>query len=306
MHRFELIEDVARLAPQEGLTESAVPGLWFYRQSQATTEPLPVIYDPSICVIARGQKTLRVGNRTIRYDPWHYLVNALTLPVEATIEEASEERPFLGFLIRFDAVELGKLLAEVDDHLEWPSDPCVGTMDAGPLEEPLLAALHRLFHSLDHPADRRALAPSLMREALYAVLRGPLGPILREQVSRGSAAHRIGRAVAFLEQHFHEPLDIETIAETAAMSSSTLHHHFKRLTSLSPIQYVQRLRLHRARALLLSGWAAAEAGFEVGYRSPSQFSREFRRLFGHPPSRLRPLPGEVARLPAADGRAGTF
>ena len=294
MLRIELAEQLARLTPTEGFTESPVPGLRLYRQNRPTTEPLPVIYDPSICVIAQGSKDLAFGERTITYDPWHYVVNPLTLPTEATIAEATPERPFLGFLVRFDPVDLGKLLAEIDEHLEWPSAPSCQAIDACAMDRAMVAALHRLIGSLDDPADRRVLAPALMREVLYTVLRGPLGHILREQATRGGSAHRVGRAVAFLERHFHEPLDIETIADKAAMSPSALHHHFKRLTALSPMQYVQRLRLHRARSLLLGGRAAAEAGFEVGYNSPSQFSREFRRLFGHPPSRLRQSPADVS------------
>lgn len=287
MVRVEVIAQVLRHASDEGFTETPVPGLRVFRQSVPTVRPMPTIYDPSICVITQGTKRLRVGDRAITYDPWNYLISAFTLPVEAEIPEATPEEPFLGFVIRFDPVLVAKLLAEIDDLMEWPKNPPREVIGACPMTEDLLRTLTRLLGCIDDATDRRVLAAGLIRETLYQVLRGPRGWVLREQALRGGSTRQVGRAVAFLEQRFREPLDVETIARNAAMSPSALHQHFKQLTGLSPIQYVQRLRLHEARALLLGGRTAAEAGFEVGYKSPSQFSREFRRLFGVPPSQLR-------------------
>lgn len=287
MTRVDLISQVMRHTPGEGFSETFVPGLRLYRQSEPTPQPMPVVYDPSICVIVHGTKRLRVGDRAITYDPWNYLISAFTLPVESEVPEATPEEPFLGFVLRFDPVLVGKLLAEIDDLVEWPRDPPRQAISACPMSDTLARAMSRLLGCIDDPTDRKVLARALIREVLYEVLRGPRGWVLREQSLRGGNTHRVARVVAFLEQHFREPLDVETIARHAAMSPSALHQHFKQLTGLSPIQYVQRLRLHEARALLIGGRAAAEAGFEVGYKSPSQFSREFRRLFGIPPGRLR-------------------
>ena len=287
MTRIDLIAQVLHHTPVEGFSETPVPGLGLYRQSEPTTQPKPDIYGASICVIVQGTKRLQVGDRAITYDPWNYLISALTLPVEAEIPDATPEKPFLGFVIRFDPVLVGKLLAEIDDLVKWPQDPPRQAISACPMTDSLVRVMSRLLDCIDDPADRKVLAGALIREALYEVLRGPHGWVLREQALRGGSTHRVARAVAFLEKNFREPLDIDTIARHAAMSPSALHQHFKHLTGLSPIQFVQRLRLHEARALLIGGRAAAEAGFEVGYNSPSQFSREFRRLFGIPPSRLR-------------------
>ena len=287
MTRVDLAEQVMRHTPVEGLTETPVPELSLYRQSEPTAKAIPAIYDPSICVIVQGTKRLWVGDRAITYDPWNYLISALTLPVEAEVPEATPEEPFLGFVIRFDPVLVGKLLAEIDDLIAWPKDPPRHAISACPMTDALARAMIRLLGCIEDPTDRKVLAEALIREILYEVLRGPRGWVLREQALRGGNTHRVARAVTFLEQHFREPVDVEAIARHVAMSPSALYQHFKQLTGLSPIQYVQRLRLHEARALLIGGRAAAEAGFEVGYNSPSQFSREFRRLFGMPPGQLR-------------------
>ena len=283
----DLIAQLQNHTPEEGFNETSIPGLRLYRQVQPTAEPMPVVYEPSICVIAQGTKRLLFGDRSITYDPWRFLVNPLTLPVHAEVPEASEETPFLGFLIRFDPVQVGKLLAEIDDMIDWPRTTAPQAISACSLDETLAHAMTRLIGCLDDPLDRRILADGLVREILYVVMRGPRGQILRQQAMQGGKGHQVARAVAFVEANYRQSLDVETLARQAAMSPSALHQQFKKLTALSPMQFVQRLRLHKARALLLSGRGAAEAGFEVGYNSPSQFSREFRRLFGLPPSQVR-------------------
>ncbi|MEM9555618.1 MAG: AraC family transcriptional regulator [Acidobacteriota bacterium] len=281
-----LVDIALRHAPHTGFTDTDVLGLRFYRQDTPSLEPMPVVYEPSVCVIVQGEKRLRFGERILTYDPGHYLVNALTVPIEAEIPEASAERPFLGFLLRFESVQLGKLLAEIDERPE-PDEAIWQTMDTCRLDDDLVRAFTRLLRCLDDSTDLRILAGSLVREILYEVLRGPGGHLLRAQAARGGRARQVGQAVAFVEANYREPLTVDAIAREAAMSPSALHQHFKQLTALSPMQYVQRYRLHQARALLHNGHAAAEAGHEVGYRSPSQFSREFRRLFRVPPSQVR-------------------
>ena len=287
MTNHQLTAHVLRHAPGEGFHETPVPGLRLYRQNHPTTEPMPVVYDPSICIITQGVKVLHLGHRRLAYDPGTYLLNALTLPVEAEIPEASPESPFLGFLIRFDSILVGKLLAEIDEHTLWPEKPPIEAISPCELDEGLLHSLGRLLHYLDDPLDRRILGEPLVREILYLALRGPKGYVLREQALRGGRSQQVARVVHFLERNFRQPLDVESIARQAAMSPSAFHQHFKQLTALSPIQYLKRLRLHEARALLLSGSGAADAGYEVGYNSPSQFSREFRRLFGVTPTQIR-------------------
>lgn len=287
MQRLELIEPLLRHTPEEGFNETDIPGLRLYRQLRPTVEPMPVVYEPSICVIVQGSKSLVFGEQTITYDPWNFLVSALTLPLYAKVPEASPEKPFLGFLVGFDPVQVGTLLAELDGLITWPQEAPNVTLSACPLNTSLARAMSRLIGCLDDAMDRKILADGLIREIIYEALKGPSGHVLRGQVLSGGRVHQVAQAVTFLQENYNKSLDIETIARQAAMSPSALHEHFKRLTALSPMQYVQHLRLHKARALLLGGHAAAEAGFAVGYNSPSQFSREFRRLFGVSPSRIR-------------------
>ncbi|MEM9290474.1 MAG: AraC family transcriptional regulator [Acidobacteriota bacterium] len=287
MFTSALVDSVSRHAPLDGFNETLITGLRLYRQEQPTSEPMPVVYKPSVCVIVQGRKRLQFGDRALTYDPGNYLVNALTLPLQAEIPEASSEVPFLGFLVEFESVQVGTLLAEIDGLIHWPPESEQQTIGACPMDAAIQSSLERLVGCLDDAIQRKVLADAIIRELLVEVLRGPRGHVLRQQAANAGRAHQVSRAVAYLEQHYREPLDVGTIAKQAAMSPSTLHQHFKKLTALSPMQYVQRLRLHQARALLLVGHAAAEAGYEVGYNSPSQFSREFRRLFGVPPSQVR-------------------
>lgn len=287
MARLRLVNELLRHTPEEGFNETPVPGLRLYRQETPTVVPTAVIYDRSICVIVQGSKRLMIGERTLTYDPGHYLISALPLPLRSVVPAASPETPFLGFLIRFDPVQVATLLAEIDDVMSLPEQASPCAIEACPLDDTLTHALSRLVRCLDDDLDRKILSGVLIREILYEVLRGPKGHVLRAQALRGSRASQVARAVAFVERKFRQHLDVETIAKQAAMSPSALHQHFKQQTALSPMQYVQQLRLHEARALLLGGSGVAESGFQVGYNSPSQFSREFRRLFGVAPSQVR-------------------
>lgn len=286
MSTLSLVTELLRHAPKEGFHDTSIPGLRLYRQELPAVEPIAVFYEPSICVIAQGSKRLFFGERTITYDPGNFLVSALSLPLRAVVPQASPERPFLGFIIRFDPVQVATLLAEIDSRTSWPEEEIPQVIEACPLNEALTRALSRLIRCLDDELDRQVLAGGLIREVLYEVLRGPKGHVLRALALRGGRTSQVARAVAFVEANFRQALDIGMIARRAAMSPSALHQHFKKLTALSPMQYVQQLRLHEARALLLSGLGVAEAGSVVGYNSPSQFSREFKRLFGVPPSQV--------------------
>lgn len=289
MQNRHLVESISRHILDDGYQETPVEGLGLFRQSEPTAQRTAVLYEPSICVVAQGMKYAHIGQRTVTYDPASYLLSTLTLPVEMEIPDASPEAPFLGLVLCFDPMLVSTLLAEMDDFVEWPSaTPEAGEAIAStPLTEDLARAIARLVDCIDDPLDAKVLGPNLVREILYEALRGPQGHLLRDRVLRDSHANRVARVVTYLEEHFNESLDIDSIAQHAGMSASALHHHFKQVTALSPMQFVKRLRLHQARALLISGRASSEAAFEVGYNSASQFSREFRRLFGVPPSQLR-------------------
>lgn len=281
------LAELIRHHAADGITETA----WARLRVVCLREPMPrrpVVYMPSLCVVAQGRKCALIGNRRCVYDKDNYLVCSMTLPIESEVEQASPRRPFLAALLLVDPTLVGQLLLEMDSFASHR--PPLATRQAvatSPMDPQLRAAFTRLLEIVDRPMDREILGPSLEREILYTALRTPQGQLLRGCVLREGSAHRVADVVRFVEDNYRESLDIASLAKRAGMSPSALHHHFKQATALSPMQFVKRLRLHRAHALLISGRAAGEAAFEVGYASASQFSREFRRMFGHPPNQAR-------------------
>jgi AraC-like DNA-binding protein len=209
---------------------------------------------------------------------------SVDLPVAARVVEASPGRPYLAVRIALDTAVVGELLA--DGTAAPPLGPPARAIAVTPVGPPLLDAVRRLVALLDAPQDVGPLAPLVLREITYRVLAGPQGSRLRQIASAGAPAQRIARAIRWLKDHFADPLRVESLAKRVGMSPSAFHLHFKGVTALSPLQYQKRLRLQEARRLMLGeGLDAAEAAFRVGYESPSQFSREYRRLFGAPPRR---------------------
>jgi AraC-like DNA-binding protein len=239
-----------------------------------------------LCAIAQGAKEVLLGNEPYRYGPAQWLLASVDLPAAARVVEASPGRPCLVARISLDPATVGELLADgaTVPPLGRSSSLPVRGLAVVPAELPLLDAVTRLVTLLDSPQHILPLAPLVVREITYRVLTGPEGARLRQIASAGAPAYRIARAIRWLKDHFADPLRIEALAKHARMSPSALHLHFKNVTAISPLQYQKRLRLQEARRLMLcEGLDAAEAAFRVGYESPSQFSREYRRMFGAPP-----------------------
>lgn len=280
--------DLARLASAverhtatDGAHGTAVEALRLYRSS-APSDLAAVVYEPSLCVVAQGAKEVILAGETYRYDPAHSLLVSVDLPVAARVVEATPDRPCLMIRISLDPAVVGELLA--DDAVAPQTGPLVRGLGVTPVEPPLLDAVARLVTVLDAPRDVGPLAPLVLREITYRVLTGPHGPRLRQIAASGAPAQRVAKAIRWLKDHFADPLKIESLAKLVRMSPSAFHLHFKAVTAMSPLQYQKRLRLQEARRLMLGeGLDAAEAAFRVGYESPSQFSREYRRLFGAPP-----------------------
>ncbi|TMG96906.1 MAG: AraC family transcriptional regulator [Betaproteobacteria bacterium] len=279
----ELIDLVKAFAPGDGLHETAIRPLQLIRAS-APAQRLPAVYEPGVCVVVQGRKHAMLGSDLLVYDPLHYLVISVTMLPQGQIIEASPDKPYLCVRLNVDPRELSSLLLEAG-----PAEPAA-VADSGRglrvarVSEPLLDAVLRLLRLLRTPQDAPVLAPLAVREIYYRVLTGELGSRLRALAVADSQLHRISRAIDLLKRRYAEPLRIDEVAEAAHMSASSLHHHFKQVTSMSPLQYQKQLRLHQARRLMLGdGLDAAAAGHRVGYESPSQFSREYRRLFGAPP-----------------------
>jgi AraC-like DNA-binding protein len=265
----------------DGAFETPVPALRLSRSS-APSDLVALVYDPSLCIVAQGAKEVLLADEAYRLDPAQFLLVSVDLPVSARVIEASPSRPYLAVRIAFDPAVVGELLA--DGLTASPPGPPARAIAVTPVEPPLLDAVARFVALLDSPQDVTALAPLVLREITYRVLAGPQGARLRQIVSVGAPAHRIARAIRWLKAHFANPLRIEALARHVRMSPSAFHLHFKGVTAMSPLQYQKRLRLQEARRLMLGeGLDVAEAAFRVGYESPSQFSREYRRLFGAPP-----------------------
>lgn len=284
---LQLAQLIARHAPHEGSFPTPIPGLSVVRITQPMARR-PVLYGASLCVVAQGQKRARIEDHTVVYDRLHYLVCALPLPVESEIEHASPEQPFLGAVLDLDMSELGRLLLELEDLMTWPAhDGQSPALATSRMTQDFERAMTRLLEVADDPVRRRVLSPLLLREVYFEALRGAQGPQLRHCVLHDGHARQVAKVVHFLEHHYRGPVDVESMAKHAGMSASALHQHFKQVTSLTPMQYVKKLRLHHARAAMLSGKGASEAAIEVGYASPSQFSRDFRRFFGFAPTQVR-------------------
>lgn len=289
---MQAIRELATLidhhAPDEGMHRRAeIPGMWLIRSDQ-TTHPLHVVHAPAVCIIAQGSKLVSLGGSDYRYDTAKYLVVSVDLPVTGCVTDASKEEPYLCLRVDFDP----QLLAALE--LELPKRPALRARSAAPLRGLFLSEITssladvaaRLVRLLDTPEDIAILGPLLLKELHYRLLTGEHAEVVRH-IARGEGRMaQVTRAICWIKDNFNQPLSVERLAGDVGMSSSTLHEHFKSVTSMSPLQYQKQLRLQEARRLMLTGAKdAARAGHAVGYESSSQFSREYARFFGMSPGR---------------------
>jgi AraC-like DNA-binding protein len=279
-----LASSVARFATRDDRTETNIPGLTIFRKSK-TTQPYSGMYPPCICLAVQGAKRAVLERNEYVYDARHYLITPINLPTVVQILEASQEKPYLGLVLDLDLRTLAELM--LDSALPQPQTQQPGhAMATGRVTPELLNAFKRLVDLIDEPKDIPILAPVIKREIFYRMLTGDQGARLRQMASAGSQGNRIAQAIDWLKENFTQPLRIDALASQVNMSTSTFHHHFMSLTAKSPLQYQKWLRLNEARRLMLTeNQDATTAAFEVGYESPSQFNREYSRLFGAPPLR---------------------
>lgn len=290
----ELARLIERFVVEDGTLETPIPRMKLMRLSHPT-DPVHSVHDPALGIIVQGRKRVILADRTLIYDPAHYLVASLDLPISGHVLEASPEVPYLGFKLALDPASLSAIMMEAPmiPAARESTGPALGLSAVTP---ELLDAVIRMVRLLDTPGDIAVLAPLLEREILYRLLMGEQSAHVRQIALADSRLHQVNRAIGWIRRNYARPFRIETLAAEARMSPSTLHQHFKAVTAMSPLQYQKQIRLQEARTLMLSrGMDAASAGHEVGYDSPSQFSREYRRLFGAPPvqdaERLRAEPG---------------
>lgn len=286
----ELATWIAGFAREDGFNPTAIQELSLYRSSRPT-ECIHTVLRPAFCLAAQGGKQLMVGDEIVAYDPAHYVVLSVDLPLGGRVIEASPEAPYLGLLLDLDPGQIGPLIVEAGVVPPVDHGPSRRAFYVSRSSRGLLDAAIRLVRLLGRPRDIPVLSPMIQREILYRLLTDEPGGQLHQIGVAGSQAQRIRHAVRWLQWNYAKPLRIEEMARTVSMSPSGLHHSFKAVIGMSPLQYQKRLRLQEARRLMLAEVTdAATAGYRVGYESPSQFSREYSRLFGAPPAR------DVARL----------
>jgi AraC-like DNA-binding protein len=281
-----LKESIARHAGA-GLTTTPLPGVSVV-QSTAITEPLGSVAEPTLAVIAQGVKETELNGRTFTYGPGQFLVVSVELPVIGCLVHASADEPFLAFVLELRPATIAALLLETAPAATAragaadPTPAGIAVSDASPA---LLDATGRLLALLDAPDDAAALAAGVEREILWRLLTGPQGATVRQIGLADSRLAHVARAIRWIRVHYDETLRVEELAALATMSASSFHRHFRAVTSMTPIQYQKQIRLHEARARLLAQPGDVTGiGYAVGYDSPSQFSREYRRMFGAPPS----------------------
>ncbi|MBN6151841.1 AraC family transcriptional regulator [Xanthomonas sp. AmX2] len=276
-----MVDLIDRLAPAEGYTQSHLDGVTLMR-SNRPLERTAALYEPSIVIVAQGRKRGFHGGQTYVYDAQHYLVLAVPLPFEIETE-ASPQEPMLGIALRIDPAMTAELALAVDEGRPH-SVTAPHTLYATPIDERIADATVRLLEALSDPTEARLLGPGVVRELTFRVLAGEQGGGLRAALTHGGHFGRIAKALRRIHSQYDRDLDVATLANEASMSVPAFHAHFKAVTATSPIQYIKAMRLHQARLLMIrSGLTALTASERVGYESASQFSREFKRMFGRSP-----------------------
>jgi AraC-like DNA-binding protein len=299
--RRDLARKIAAHIREDGKEATAVPGLSLYRKS-APTQCTSAAYEPELIVFVQGEKRINVGGTTLEVNESTFLLTSIDMPVVSQVTKATREEPILALLLKLEMPAVREILSQEEFGI---SEAVSGTrgMAVGETSVEMLDACSRLLDLLDAPQDIPFLSNLIQREVIYRLLRGPRGENLRAIATLGEQSNRTAKAVAWLRENYAKPLRVEDLASVAQMGVSTLHHHFRTLTAMSPLQYQKQLRLHTARVRMLTdGMDAASAAFEVGYESPSQFSREYSRFFGQPPMRdikARQMSGVASERDAA-------
>ena len=284
MLRQNLARKIASFMGSAEKRATAIPGLSLHRRT-APTVPCCATYEPGVTVMAQGQKRVDLGSTTFLYGGSRYLLTAVDLPIVSQIVEASEEAPCLAMSLKLDMAAIRELLSREEIPVTQPPSD-IRAMATGEATIEFFSACCRLLDLLDHPQDMPFLSSLIQREIIYRILQTSAGSRLRAIATLGDQSQRTSKAISWIKVNYAKPLKVEELAEIAGMGVSTLHHHFRALTAMSPLQYQKQLRLQAARSLMIAdGLDAASAAFEVGYESPSQFNREYSRFFGQPPMR---------------------
>jgi AraC-like DNA-binding protein len=280
--RIELAKLIDGHLGQNGTHMTTIPSLFFSRYSNETG-PNYGVHKPSLCIVVQGMKEVVLSQERFQYGPADYLVASVKLPITGQVTEASSKQPYLALKIEFTPGQILEVLRDTQIGAVKKENAKRG-MYVSKIEPSLLDAVTRLARLLDNPKDIQVLAPLITKEIIYRVLQGEHGGMLKQIAIEGSSTHQISGVIEHIMNNYEKSFKIEELTEIGNMSVSSLHRHFKEVTAMSPIQFQKQLRLQEARSLLLSESAdAADVAFRVGYESPSQFSREYSRMFGLPP-----------------------
>lgn len=281
----QLAERVMALMPEPGILATDVPNMSLVRSDEAMPERSPIMYEPCIYIVVQGRKKAHLGEECYIYDALNYLVLSVPLPLECQIFEASKAQPYLAVKIDIDTQLLDELTQETEDFAKPMSLTGERGIFVSPLGDDIKSTLGRLLSYVNQPSSAGILGGLAIKELLFHVLRGAQGELLRAFAYRDKHNYQIARVINHIQINYSENMEVAELAAKANMSQSSFHSYFKAVTSSTPIQYIKAIRLHEARRkMLYDNQSASDAAFHVGYASPSQFSRDYRRLFGVPPS----------------------
>lgn len=293
-----MIALLRELAPNEGYNLTALPSVRILRSNRPLSRT-PVLYDPGIVIVCQGRKRGYFGGQLYLYDEHHYL--AVSVPVPFSMEtDATPQRPLLALYLHLDFTMAAELAAQIDREGAAERTQAPRSMTSTPMDEAMQTSVLRFLEALHQPLEAAVLGPNLLRELYFRVLTGAQGRSMREALAMRGQFGKIGRSLRLIHANYAESLDVSQLADEAGMSVPSFHSHFKAITKVSPMQYVKSTRLHQARLLMVRQDLTADAASHaVGYTSPSQFSREFKRLFGSTPAAEAKRMRESFAIPAA-------
>lgn len=281
-----LAKSILRHLPEPGNKQTSIPGLTLYHIQELSSTRIPVVYRPCIYVVAQGSKSAYLGEEHFIYDELNFLVLSVPLPLQCMITQASKDKPYLALSINIDLAQLHDLIIEMALPITGKTNDGQRGIFVSDMQNSLLDCTLRLLKSMDQENDAKILSPMIRKEILYHVLCSEQGAQLCAFAHRERHNARIATVINHIQQHYAAPLEVNTLATLANMSTSSFHHYFKAVTNVAPLQYIKTMRLHEARKkMLLDKLTSSDACYEVGYSSPSQFSREYKRLFGTSPSK---------------------
>ena len=279
-----LAQQMSELLSVDGVASTPVPNVTVMRASH-TSERQPIIYEPCIYLVAQGRKRAYLDDVVFTYDALNYLVLTVPLPLLAHVVMASEELPYLAMRLTINIAQLHQLLIEMGEADRSANEHSNRGIFVSTMSDDLAQATFRLSKLLNDQQRAKVLGPTVIKEILYHVMCGEQGSLLKSFAQSNRHDHQIANVIHYIQENYYEPIEVMDLAHIANMSPSSLHHHFKTVTRLSPIQYIKSIRLHQARRIIIDdAQSISEAAFKVGYASPSQFSREYKRLFGVAPS----------------------